>query len=46
VDLKLKVGENEIQHACLILADACLGLSAMRADLFGLRDVVLDMDLR
>jgi hypothetical protein len=46
VDLQFKVGGDEIQHACLILADACLGLSAVRAELIGLRDVVLDADLR
>ena len=46
VDLKFKAGRDELQHACLILADACLGLSAMRADLIGLGHVVLDADLR
>ena len=46
VDLKFKAGRDEIQHACLVLADACLGLSAVRADLVGLGDVVLDSDLR
>ncbi len=46
MDLELKAGGDELQHACLILADACLGFSAMRADLLGLGYVVLDADLR
>ncbi len=46
MDLELKAGGDELQHACLILADECLGFSAMRADLLGLGYVVLDADLR
>ena len=46
VDLKFKAGGNEIQHAGLVLANARLGFTAMRADLIGLGDVVLDADLR
>ena len=44
--MKLKVGRDELQHARLILADACLGFAAVRADLLGLGHVVLDADLR
>jgi hypothetical protein len=46
VDLKFEVGRDELQHACLILADACLGLSAVRAKLLGLGHVMRDSDLR
>jgi hypothetical protein len=46
VNLQFKAGWDEVQHAAFILADACLGLSTVRADLIGLRDVVLDSDLR
>jgi hypothetical protein len=46
VDVKLKAGWDELQHPSLILTDARLGLSAMRTNLFGLWDVVLDADLR
>ncbi len=33
VDMKFKVGRGELQDACLIMADARLGLSRRRADL-------------
>jgi hypothetical protein len=46
VDMKLEVGWDKLQHACLVLADACLEFAAMRAKLFGLRDIVLDAHLR
>src|SRR5689334_23319384 len=46
VDMKFKMGRDKLQHACLILADACLELSAMRAQLLSLGDIVLDAHLR
>jgi hypothetical protein len=46
VDVHFKVGRDELQDACLILADACLGFSAVRADFLGLGQVVLDANLR
>ena len=46
VDVEFKAGWDELQHACLIFADACLGLSAVRANLLGLGDIVLDANLR
>ena len=46
VDLKLEVGGDKVQHPRLILADACLGLAALRANLLGLGHVVLDAHLR
>jgi len=45
VDVQFKTGRDELQHAGFILADACLGLSTVRADLVGLGDVMLDADL-
>ena len=46
VNMKLEVGRDKLQHACLILADACLGFSAVRATLLGLGDIMLDAHLR
>jgi hypothetical protein len=45
VDVQLNAGRDELQHAGFILAEACLGLSAVRAKLLGLGHVVLDTDL-
>jgi hypothetical protein len=41
-----KVGRDELQDACLIMADARLEFSAVRADFLGLGQVVLDANLR
>ena len=46
MNVHFEVGRDELKDACLILADACLGFSAVRADLFGLGHVMLDADLR
>jgi hypothetical protein len=46
VDLELKAGRDELQHARLIVADACLGLSTLGAKLISLGHVVLDANLR
>jgi hypothetical protein len=46
VDVQFKVRRNELEHACLVLTDPRLGLSAVRADLLGLGQVVFDADLR
>jgi hypothetical protein len=46
VDVKLKPRRDELQQPCLILANASLGFSAVRADLVGLGHVVLDANLR
>jgi hypothetical protein len=46
VDVKLETGGDVLKHACLILADACLRCSTLVADPVGLRDIVLDADLR
>ena len=46
VDMKFKVGGDELQHTGLILADACLGFSTLRAKLLGLGYIMLDAHLR
>jgi hypothetical protein len=46
VDMKLEVGRDKLQHTCLILTDACLGLSAMRAKLLGFGYIMLGAHLR
>jgi hypothetical protein len=46
VNVHFKVGRDELQDACLIMADACLGFTAARADFLGLGQVVLDANLR
>ncbi len=46
VDVHFKVGRDELQDACLIMADTCLGFTAVRADFLGLGQVVLDANLR
>jgi hypothetical protein len=46
MDVKFKASRDKFQHTRLILADARLGLSAMRADLVGLGHVVLEANLR
>src|SRR5262245_13124818 len=45
VELKFKVGRDELQHTRLILADACLEFLALRAKLVGLEYVMLDAHL-
>jgi hypothetical protein len=46
VDLQFKTSRNEVQHAGLVLANACLDFTAVCADLLSFWDVVLDSDLR
>jgi hypothetical protein len=45
VDMKFKVGRDKLQHTCFILADACLGFSALRAELLGLGYIMLEAHL-
>jgi hypothetical protein len=46
VHLELEVGRDKVEHPCFVLADACFGLAALRTNLVGLGDVVLDAQLR
>ena len=46
VYMERETGRDVLKHACLILANACLRCSALVAGLVGLRDIVLDTNLR